>query len=216
VAAAGAPPHAKDALPAKPVPGVNCRVKTAVCPAVTVTEFEPGAAGEIVSAAMTEALRLMVCGELGASSVIAMIALRAPVANGASDTPIVHVVPTGYAAAAQWLLKLKSPAFVPPRATPLMCNVPVPALVSIMICGAAFVPWVTVPKERLLGVNFTTGVPGGGAAAVPVICTDCGEFGASSLMRSVAVRWPTPTGENVTAMLHPAPLGYVPAHRLLT
>jgi hypothetical protein len=35
-----------------------------------------------------------------------MIAVRAPVANGLSDTPIVQVVPTGYAAAAQLLLKL--------------------------------------------------------------------------------------------------------------
>src|SRR4029077_4991349 len=161
-------------------------------------------------------LRLMVCGELGASSVIAMSAVRPPVANGVSDTPIVHVVPTGYAAAVQWLFTLKSLAFVPPMATPAMWSVPVPALVSVMICGAAVTPWVTVPNERLLGVNFTTGVPGGGDAPVPVICADCGEFGASSLMMSVAVRWPTPTGENAAAMVQPAPLECVPAQALLT
>ena len=35
-------------------------------------------------------------------------------------------------------------------------------------------------------------------------------------MMSVAVRWPAPTGENVTAMLQPPPLGYVPAQAVLT
>jgi len=90
----GAPAHPKAALPVKPVPGTSCRLKLAVCPADTVAEFEPGAAGDTVNAALTEALRLIVCGEFGASSVIAMIAARVPVATGESDTPIVHVAPT--------------------------------------------------------------------------------------------------------------------------
>ena len=60
MAAAGLPAHAKEALPAKPGPGVNSRLKDAVCPAVTVTEVEPGAAGEITSAAVTVALRPIV------------------------------------------------------------------------------------------------------------------------------------------------------------
>jgi len=94
VAAFGAPAHPKAALPVKPVPGTSCRLNVAVCPADTVAEFEPGAAGDTVNAALTEALRLIVCGEFGASSVIAMIAARVPVARGESDTPIVHVAPT--------------------------------------------------------------------------------------------------------------------------
>ena len=49
-----------EALPAKPGPDVNSRLKVAVCPAMTVTEVEPGAAGEIVRAAVTVALRVIV------------------------------------------------------------------------------------------------------------------------------------------------------------
>src|SRR5438309_8645077 len=91
VAAVGAPVHVKEALPAKPVPGVNCRVKVAVCPAVTVAALEPGEAGEIVNAARIDALRLIVWGELGASSVTAMNAARVPVVTDDSPTAIVQL-----------------------------------------------------------------------------------------------------------------------------
>jgi hypothetical protein len=94
VAAFGAPAHPKVALPAKPGPGINCSVKVAVCPAITVAAFEPGAAGETVNAALTEALKLIVCGEFGASSVITTNAEREPVDRGESDTAMVHAAPT--------------------------------------------------------------------------------------------------------------------------
>src|ERR1700730_9695431 len=94
VPAAGTPAQAKEALPAKPVPGVSCMLKAAVCPAVTVTEFEPGAAGEIARAALIVALMPIACGELGASSVIVMNADRVPVTRGESDTPMVQLAPT--------------------------------------------------------------------------------------------------------------------------
>jgi hypothetical protein len=94
MAAVGAPAQAKEALPAKPLPGINRRVKVAVWPAVTVAAFEPGAAGEIVSAGAIEALRPIVCGEFGASSVIAMNAAREPVVRDERDTPIVQFAPT--------------------------------------------------------------------------------------------------------------------------
>ena len=94
VAVAGTPEQLNEALPLKPVPGTNCKLKTAVCPAVTVTEFAPGAAGEIVSAEVMDEVRPSVCGELGASSVIAIKAARAPVVRVESDTPMVHVAPT--------------------------------------------------------------------------------------------------------------------------
>src|SRR5713226_6520975 len=84
VAAFGAPAHPKAALPAKPIPGTSCSVKVAVCPAVTVAAFEPGAAGETVNAALIEAPRLIVCGEFGASSLIAINAARVPIASGES------------------------------------------------------------------------------------------------------------------------------------
>jgi hypothetical protein len=94
VAAFGVPAQPKAALPAKPVPGTSCSVKFAVCPAVTIAEFEPGLAGETVNAALIEALRLIVCGELGASSVITMNAALVPVDTAARDTAIVQVAPT--------------------------------------------------------------------------------------------------------------------------
>jgi hypothetical protein len=80
-------------LPANPGPGVNSKLKAAVCPAVTVTEVEPGAAGEIAKAGVTLAFSAMVCGEPGASSVIVISAARGPVATGNMDAPIVHVAP---------------------------------------------------------------------------------------------------------------------------
>lgn len=94
VAAAGAPAQAKDALPEKPGPGVNRRLKVAVCPALTVTEVEPGAAGAIERAGLTVAVSPTVCGELGASSAMAINADRAPVMSGAIEAPTVHVAPT--------------------------------------------------------------------------------------------------------------------------
>jgi len=65
-------------------------------------------------------------------------------------------------------------------------------------------------------VSFTTGVPGGGAAPVPVNCTDWGELGASSLMTRLAVRWPAPSGENVTVMMQLVFTGYAPEQAVAT
>src|ERR1700730_506803 len=106
--------------------------------------------------------------------------------------------------------------FVPPRVMEAMCSGPVPELVRVMILAATATPCVTVPKETLLGVSFTTGVPGGGDAPVPVNCTDWGETGASSLMVRLAVRWPAPSGENVTATLQVEATGYAPEQALAT
>ena len=74
---------------------------------------------------------------------------------------------------------------------------------------------MTVPKETLPGVSFTSGVPGGGAAPVPVNCTDWGELGASSLMVRLAVRCLAASGENVTEMLQLEATGYAPEQALV-
>jgi hypothetical protein len=132
VAAAGAPAHANEALPVKPAPGVNCRLKAAVWPAVTVKEVDPGPAGEIAKAALTVAPRAMIWGELGASSTMAIDAVRAPTATGEIDMCNVHVLPAAYAAALQLFAKLKSAEFAPARATDVMCSWPVPEFVSVM------------------------------------------------------------------------------------
>jgi len=130
---AGAPAHANEALPANPAPGVSSKLKAAVCPAVTVTEVEPGAAGEIAKAGLTVAFSAIVCGEPGASSVIVISAARGPIATGEMDTPIVHVTPTAYAAAVQLFAMLKSLEFVPPRIKEAMCSGPVPEFASVTI-----------------------------------------------------------------------------------
>src|ERR1700676_592026 len=171
VAAAGAPAHANDALPVKPAPGVNCRLKSAVCPAVTVTEVDPGAPGEIAKAGLTVALSATLWGELEPSSAIVTDAVRAPIATGEMETPIVQVVPGTYAAAAQLSVKRKSLEFAPTSVTDAMCSGPVPEFVSVITWAGTTAPCVTAPKEMLLGVSFTIGVPGGAAAPVPVNCT---------------------------------------------
>ena len=94
MAAAGAPAHVNDALPVKPAPGVSCKLKAAVWPAVTVTDVEPAAAGEMEKAVLTVALSAMICGELGASSTMAMDAMRAPSTTGENDTRKVQVLPS--------------------------------------------------------------------------------------------------------------------------
>jgi hypothetical protein len=137
-----------------------------------VTEVEPAVAGEIAKAGLTVALRAIVCGELGASSAIVINAARAPIATGEIDTPIVQVAPTAYAALVQLFVTLKSLEFVPPRATEAMCSGAVPELLTVTIWATTAAPCVTVPNETLVGVSFTIGVPGGGAAPVPINCTD--------------------------------------------
>ena len=159
-------------MPAKPGPGVSCKLKAAVCPAVTVIEVAPGDAGEAAKAALTVALKAIVCGEVGASSLMVTTALRKPMASGETDTPTVHVAPTAYAAAVQLFVTLKSLEFVPPRTTDAMCSDPVPEFVSVTTWPLTTDPCVTAPNETLAGVSFAIGVPGGGAAPVPVNCTD--------------------------------------------
>jgi hypothetical protein len=132
IAAVGVPAHTNDALPAKPGPGVNCRLKSAVCPAVTVTEVEPAAAGEITKAGLTVALSAMLCGELELSSAMVTDAVRAPVATGEMETPRVQLVPAGYAAAAQLFVKRKSLEFAPISVMEAMCSGPVPEFVRVM------------------------------------------------------------------------------------
>src|SRR5260370_34505543 len=98
-----------------------------------VAELEPGAAGEIVRATLTFALRAITCGELGASSAIVMNASRGPTAIGENDTQMVHVALTGDVAAAQWLVRLLSLDFAHPSATGRMRSGSVPGRVVAII-----------------------------------------------------------------------------------
>lgn len=103
----------------------------------------------------------------------------------------------------------------PPSVTEEICSVAVPELVSVMVCGAAVVPWVTAPRETEFVESVTAGLVCGGAAPVPVSWTDCGELGASSVMTMLARRCPAPNGENVTLILHVAFTATAPLHALV-
>ena len=74
----------------KPTPGVNSRLKFAVWPAVIEAEVLPELAGVIVKAGLTIAAMVTVCGESGASSVMVMLAERAPRASGENATPMLQ------------------------------------------------------------------------------------------------------------------------------
>ena len=60
-------------------------MKVAVCPAAIVAAVEPFGAAPTTAAGLDVPVRVMDCGELGASSVIKMVAERVPVASGAKE-----------------------------------------------------------------------------------------------------------------------------------
>jgi len=96
---------------------------------------------------------------------------------------------------------LKSPLFVPPRATDEICNGPPPELVTVMFCAAEDVPCVMTAKERLVEDRDTAGVVDGAGVAMPVIWMDCGEFEASSVIEIIAERWPAARGVKVMVIM---------------
>ena len=78
VAWSGAPVQAREMVPLKSMPGVSCRLKEAVWPAVTEAERVPVSAN--AGAALAKMFRT--CGEPGASSVTERVSLRGPEKTG--------------------------------------------------------------------------------------------------------------------------------------
>jgi hypothetical protein len=130
--------------------------------------------------------------------VIVTVAACGPVANGENARLIVQPALTVYAPL-QPFATVNSPALVPPRTTEEICNVALPELVRVTICGLLVVPCVTLPNETLLGVTVMPAF--GGGAPMPLSGMDCGEFGASSVMVMVAAREPRAIGEKVTLIV---------------
>jgi hypothetical protein len=91
----GAPLQAREILPVKPGPGINCNWYFAVCPAETEAVDDPPGAGPAVTAGLALPPTLMTCGELGASSEKVIVATRGPVVNGANITFMVQVAFVG-------------------------------------------------------------------------------------------------------------------------
>src|SRR5947208_2258128 len=110
-------------------------------------------------------LRTTVCGLLAASSVIATLAVRLPLAVGANVMEIVHVMPGAKVAglSGQLWLGEKSLAVAPVTLTPAIVSGAVPVFVSVVVWAALAVPTSCDAKLRVVGVSATAG-----AGVVPV------------------------------------------------
>ena len=99
---------------------------------VAANESVDGASVAFGCAAIPVPAREMFCGELGASSLMVIDAVRDPAPSGVNVTLIVQVA-FGASAPLQVLVMLKSEGFDPPRSTDAMCSVAEPALVSVIV-----------------------------------------------------------------------------------
>ena len=86
-------------------------------------------------------MRLTVCGELPAFSVIVTAANRLPAAAGSNVTLMVQLAPAA-TLAPQLLVCEKSPAFVPAMAIEVIDRAEPPLLASLTICALLMVPTV--------------------------------------------------------------------------
>ena len=135
------------------------------------------------------------CGLPLALSVKLIDAVRAPAAAGLKVTYTVAVPPDATTIGVVDGVKLKSAAFAPEIAIPVITRFAVPELPMVMAVGllATFTCWL--PKLRLAGERLITGV-----VPVPVNDTNCGLPVALSVMVSVAERLPVADGVNVMAI----------------
>src|SRR5580658_1923459 len=81
-------------------------------------------AGETSTGALPAPFNVRVCGLFGASSATESVAVRVPEAVGVKVTESVQLdaAGTGVGAVGHRLVTPKSPLFVPPMVTPLMCS----------------------------------------------------------------------------------------------
>jgi hypothetical protein len=214
--------HASETLPANPPLESISRLYVAVPPAVTVCAKLPPAGGAI-SKSMAVPVRLTVCGEPGALSVIVIVAHRAPavaphgglccsglntmltehVCPGATVIPPapVHDCPVGFVppdAGTQLPVPLfatqKSPVSPPMKEISLTASGPVPLLVNVTVCAALGVPTnCAAENATLIADNFTPA-----CVPVPLKAAVCGLPLALSATLNVALRLPVAVGENVT------------------
>lgn len=91
---------------------------------------------------------------------------------------------------------------VPPRPTLLMVMSALPLLVRVTVWAGLVVPTFWLPKLRLLGLKVTAGA---GVVPVPLRVTDCGLFGALSLIVTLALRAPLAPGVKVTLIVQLLP-----------
>lgn len=143
-------------------------------------------------------LRVTVCGELPALSVIVRVPVGVPAAVGVNVTEIVQLAPAA-TLEPQVFVSAKSPDAV----TDVMDRAAVPELVRVTACAALVVPSVREAKVRLVGESTTAGAVT--PAPVPLKLAVCGEPLALSEIISAPVRVPTTDGVNVTEIVQLAP-----------
>jgi len=113
-------------------------------------------------------LRASACGLPVALSETCTVAARGPVALGEKVTVMVQVA-LAASDAGQSLVCVKSVAFAPVMAMPVIVSGAVPEFRSVEVCDALVVPTSCEPNVRPLGVSVTAG-----AVPVPVSATVCG------------------------------------------
>jgi hypothetical protein len=164
--------------------------------------YERVEAERLVTGPLPVPVKLTVCGLPKALSVMLTEAVRLPVAVGAKVTLILQLPPAG-TELPQLLDSLKSPAFVPVTAMPVMVKAAVPVLLRVTACAALVVPRIWLLKVRLVELRLTVGPP-----PVPVrltLCTLPATLLLLSVMVKVAVRVPGSVGEKVTLMVQLPP-----------
>jgi hypothetical protein len=149
--------------------------------------------GDKVTGAVPVPLNCVVCGELGALSVMVSVPAREPRAVGVKVTEIAQVVfdPNVLGDNGQVDVCAKLPVLE----MPVIVRGTVWLFLRVTVFAALVVLITWVPKERLALVKLTASAP------VPVNCAVCGELEALSLTVSVPEREPVALGVKVTEIV---------------
>ncbi len=132
------------------------------------------------------------CGLLLAESVKLNVAVRVPDAVGLKITAAAQVCDAATLVLQEFVEILKSPAFVPVIATPLMVIAALVPFVSVEDIAELLDPTLRLPNESEVGLTVTDAA----AAPVPVSVIVCGLLLAESVKFSVAERTPVAVGLN--------------------
>ena len=175
---------------------------------MAVVELPEAAATE--KAGLAVALRRMVCGEPGASSVMIKFALPWPEAVGLKTREMEQLA-AGARGAVQVLEAANSAELDPATEIEETCSGAFPEFTAVSVWGALDAPCVVAGNDGAGGERLRAGST---AMPVPLRATVCGEPWASSAIVRPAVRWPGAVGLKTTEMAQLA-LGAIAAAQLL-
>ena len=190
------PPRATEEMCSGAMPEL---VNFSVCAAPEVPCVVAGndsVAGEKVTAgtvAIPVPLSAMVCGDPGTLSEMTRLAVRWPGVVGLKTSEIVQLA-DGATGDVQLLVTLNSVGLGPVRETEETCKGALPELMAVRVCGALDDPWLVAGKDGVAGEKVTAGTA---AEPVPLRARVCGEPGALSATRRLAVNAPALEGAKV-------------------